>query len=221
MNSRSEENYLKSIYALTQENENGASTNAIAEMLNTKASSVTDMVKRLAEKDLVFYKRYQGVTLTKAGHKIALSIVRKHRLWEVFLVEHLSFKWDEVHDIAEQLEHIRSSELTNRLDAFLGNPQFDPHGDPIPDAEGNIYERETKLLSELNESETGVIVGVNDSSSSFLQYLEGQKLVLGTRVHVKQRFDYDHSAVVVVNNDKELTLSHQVCHNLCLKKEVE
>jgi DtxR family Mn-dependent transcriptional regulator len=221
MNSKSEENYLKSIYALTQENESGASTNAIAEMLSTKASSVTDMVKRLAEKDLVFYKRYQGVTLTKPGHKIAISIVRKHRLWEVFLVEHLNFKWDEVHDIAEQLEHIRSPELTNRLDAFLGSPQFDPHGDPIPDAEGNIYERDTKLLSELNELETGVIVGVNDSSSTFLQFLEGQKLVLGTRVHVKERFDYDHSVVVMVNGDKELTLSHQVCHNLCLKKEIE
>lgn len=221
MHSRSEENYLKAIYSLTENQDGGASTNAIAEKLTTKASSVTDMVKRLAEKNLVHYKRYQGVTLTPEGRKIAVSIVRKHRLWEVFLVEHLSFKWDEVHDIAEQLEHIRSTELTTRLDKFLGHPKFDPHGDPIPDEAGNIYERDTKLLSELNVSEAGIIVGVNDSSSSFLQYLENQKLILGTRVQIVERYDYDNSAIVMVDGEKELTLSHQVCLNLCLRKEVE
>lgn len=219
--SQSEENYLKAIYVLTIESGEDASTNAIAERLNTKASSVTDMVKKLAEKELVNYKRYQGASLTNKGRRIAATIVRKHRLWEVFLVEHLQFKWDEVHEIAEQLEHINSTELTKRLDNFLGHPKFDPHGDPIPDAEGNVYERETSLLSELAETEVGIVVGVNDSTPEFLQFLESKHVVLGTKVQMTKRFSYDNSVNVLVNETDELTLSHQVCMNLCLKKVVE
>ncbi|MEO6850216.1 MAG: metal-dependent transcriptional regulator, partial [Mucilaginibacter sp.] len=129
MNTFTEENYLKSIYHLSLQAES-VSTNQIAASLNTKAASVTDMLKKLADKDLINYTRYQGVTLTAAGKKIALSIVRKHRLWEYFLVEKLNFKWDEVHDVAEELEHIASRELIDRLDNFMGNPKYDPHGDP-------------------------------------------------------------------------------------------
>src|SRR6476620_10565441 len=138
----SEENYLKTIYHITSSSGAEVSTNAIAEKMETKASSVTDMLKKLADKDLVHYKKYQGVSLTDKGLHSAKMIVRKHRLWEIFLVEKLAFSWDEVHDIAEQLEHIKSEQLVNKLDAFLNFPTEDPHGDPIPNAEGNIIKVE-------------------------------------------------------------------------------
>jgi DtxR family Mn-dependent transcriptional regulator len=216
MNSITEENYLKAIYGLSIDG--AASTNAIAERLQTKASSVTDMAKKLADKNLVFYKKYQGVQLTETGLAIALKIIRKHRLWEVFLVEKLNFKWDEVHDIAEQLEHINSVELTKRLDEFLNYPKFDPHGDPIPDAAGNMAARnQAKLLSELKINESGIIVGVQDSDANFLQYLESQQLVLGTPVELIQFFDFDRS-MVITTNGRTLTLSYQVCKNLLIKQ---
>ncbi|MDQ5929978.1 MAG: DtxR family transcriptional regulator, Mn-dependent transcriptional regulator, partial [Bacteroidota bacterium] len=161
----SEENYLKTIYHLTTLSVNGVSTNAIAEKMETKASSVTDMLKKLAEKDLVDYKKYQGVSLTDNGRLAAKMIVRKHRLWEVFLVEKLHFAWDEVHVIAEELEHIKSEKLINKLDDFLGNPTEDPHGDPIPNAVGQIISIEKQLLSELSTNEKAICVGVKDSSS--------------------------------------------------------
>ncbi|WP_243389180.1 metal-dependent transcriptional regulator, partial [Flavobacterium psychrophilum] len=141
----SEENYLKTIYHLTTISDSEVSTNAIAEKMETKASSVTDMLKKLSEKDLINYKKYQGVSLTETGSLSAKMIVRKHRLWEVFLVEKLDFPWDEVHDIAEQLEHIKSEKLINKLDDFLGNPTEDPHGDPIPNANGQIISIEKQL----------------------------------------------------------------------------
>ena len=147
----SEENYLKAIYHLESISGKGISTNAIAKKLNTKASSVTDMVKRLAEKEVLVYKKYQGVSLTDYGSKTAVEVIRKHRLWEVFLVEKLNFSWDEVHDVAEQLEHIKSPKLINELDTFLGFPKTDPHGDSIPDKDGNFQKIEKKLLSTLEE----------------------------------------------------------------------
>ncbi len=170
----SEENYLKTIYHLTTVSDSEVSTNAIAEKMETKASSVTDMLKKLAEKDLVNYKKYQGVSLTDNGKLEAKMIVRKHRLWEVFLVEKLDFSWDEVHDVAEQLEHIKSEKLINKLDDFLGNPTEDPHGDPIPDVHGRIIKIEKQLLSELSENRSGICVGVKDTSSEFLKYLDKQ-----------------------------------------------
>jgi DtxR family Mn-dependent transcriptional regulator len=216
MNSITEENYLKAIYILSMEG--AASTNAIAERLQTKASSVTDMAKKLSEKNLVHYQKYQGIQLKPAGLSIALKVIRKHRLWEVFLVDTLNFKWDEVHDIAEQLEHINSIELTKRLDAFLSFPKFDPHGDPIPDADGKITERNTsKLLSELTVKDAGIIVGVKNSDTSFLQYLESQQLILGTPIELVQYFDFDRS-MVISTKDRNLTLSHQVSKNLIIKQ---
>ena len=131
MNSQTEENYLKAIFKIAENTNGKVSTNAIAEKLNTKASSVTDMIKKLAEKQLVMYEKYQGVKLTEDGEKIAIQIIRKHRLWEYFLVNTLDFKWDEVHEIAEELEHINSDALIDKLDKFLSFPQYDPHGDPI------------------------------------------------------------------------------------------
>jgi DtxR family Mn-dependent transcriptional regulator len=212
----SEENYLKSIYHLTASLDSEVSTNAIAEMVETKASSVTDMLKKLAEKDLVNYKKYQGVSLTAKGKLAAKMIVRKHRLWEVFLVEKLDFSWDEVHDIAEQLEHIKSEKLINKLDDFLGNPTEDPHGDPIPDAHGRIIAVEKQLLSELQANQCGLCVGVKDNSSDFLKYLDKQQIGLGTKIEVVAKETFDLSLKIKVN-DTEFVISNKIASNLFVK----
>jgi DtxR family Mn-dependent transcriptional regulator len=212
----SEENYLKSIYHLTASNDEEVSTNAIAEMMETKASSVTDMLKKLAEKDLVNYKKYQGVSLTENGKLSAKMIVRKHRLWEVFLVEKLHFTWDEVHDIAEQLEHIKSEQLINRLDDFLGNPTEDPHGDPIPDANGRIIKIEKHLLSELSENQIGICVGVKDTSSEFLKYLDKQEIALGSRIEFLSKESFDLSVRIKIDG-RELSISNKIASNLFVK----
>jgi DtxR family transcriptional regulator, Mn-dependent transcriptional regulator len=221
MNSFTEENYLKAIFKLSAEDPEGVTTNAIADLLNTKASSVTDMIKKLSEKKLVNYVKYQGVTLTKKGKKIATDILRKHRLWEVFLVNHLNFKWDEVHDLAEQLEHINSEKLIDNLDKFLDYPKFDPHGDPIPDKEGNIYHHREVSLNDLEEKKSGIIVGVKDHTAGFLQYLEGTKLLLGTKVKVLKKFTYDDSILISIGTGKELTISNKVSRNLYIKESIK
>ena len=213
----SEENYLKAIYHLTVQLEAEVPTNAIAEMMETKASSVTDMLKKLADKALINYIKYQGVSLTEKGTHAAKMIVRKHRLWEVFLVEKLAFTWDEVHDIAEQLEHIKSEQLINKLDDFLGNPTEDPHGDPIPEAQGKITKIEKLLLSELAESETAICVGVKDSSADFLQYLNKQKIALGAVIKVLGRENFDASLHLIIN-DTPLTVSSKIAGNLYVKR---
>ncbi len=217
MMTHSEENYLKAIYHLTVQLEAEVPTNAIAEMMDTKASSVTDMLKKLADKALINYIKYQGVSLTEKGTHAAKMIVRKHRLWEVFLVEKLAFTWDEVHDIAEQLEHIKSEQLINKLDDFLGNPTEDPHGDPIPDAQGKITKTEKLLLSELAESETAICVGVKDSSADFLQYLNKQKIALGAVIKVLGRENFDASLHLIIN-DTPLTVSSKIAGNLYVKR---
>jgi len=212
----SEENYLKAIYHLTTVTDTEVSTNAIAETMETKASSVTDMLKKLADKDLVNYKKYQGVSLTDKGRLTAKMIVRKHRLWEVFLVDKLNFAWDEVHDIAEQLEHIKSEQLINKLDDFLGNPTEDPHGDPIPNANGQIVAIEKQLLSELAENQIGICVGVKDSSAEFLKYLDKQEIALGSKIEIMAKESFDLSTKIKVNG-KELTISNKIANNLYVK----
>jgi DtxR family Mn-dependent transcriptional regulator len=213
----SEENYLKAIYHLGAISEKGISTNAIAKSLETKASSVTDMLKKLSDKNVIVYKKYQGVTLTDFGKKTAANIVRKHRLWEVFLVEKLNFSWDEVHEVAEQLEHIKSPKLINELDAFLGFPKQDPHGDPIPDKNGNLQVIEKSLLSTLNPNEVGICVGVNDSSSDFLQFLDKQGIALGQQIAVIEKEPFDGSFTIKIQ-DKKLSISHKIATNLYIQK---
>src|SRR6218665_2482201 len=203
----SEENYLKTIYHITSSTGAEVSTNAIAEKMETKASSVTDMLKKLAEKELIVYQKYKGVLLTKEGSHLAKMIVRKHRLWEVFLVDKLQFPWDEVHDIAEQLEHIKSEKLINKLDDFLGNPTEDPHGDPIPDANGKINKIEKILLAEINEKQTGVCVGVKDTSSEFLKYLDKQGIALGSKIEFLSKESFDLSVKIKVD-ERELSISN-------------
>ena len=203
---------------MSQKTDNGVSTNSIAESLETKASSVTDMIKKLSDKKLVNYKKYQGVNLTKEGKDIAVSIIRNHRLWEVFLVEKLNFKWDEVHDLAEDLEHINSKKLTNQLDAFLEYPKYDPHGDPIPDKDGNIHRHLDITLADLKTYDKGIVVGVKEHSKSYLNYLETINLVLGTEIKVNKIVDFDLSMSVEVNKKESVNISHQASKNLIIKK---
>ena len=212
----SEENYLKVIYHLSTGTGKGITTNAIANEMESKPSSVTDMVQKLAEKDLVIYKKYQGVSLTDHGRFTALMIVRKHRLWEVFLLEKLDFSWDEVHDVAEQLEHIKSDKLTDKLDEFLDFPTEDPHGDPIPDKEGNIKKIDKKLLSEVEAGKKVICVGVKDSSPAFLQYLDKQQIALGSAIDIIAKEDFDMSLTLRVN-DKQMTVSNKIAANLFVK----
>jgi DtxR family Mn-dependent transcriptional regulator len=213
----SEENYLKAIYHLESDSKNGISTNAIAKSLKTKASSVTDMVKKLSEKEVVLYVKYQGVTLTVFGKKTAANIVRKHRLWEVFLVEKLNFSWDEVHEVAEQLEHIKSAKLINQLDALLGFPTHDPHGDPIPDKEGNLKTVEKSLLATLSKNESGICIGVDDSSSEFLQFLDKKGITLGKKITILDKEDFDDSLYIEIDGEK-LSISKKIANNLYIKK---
>ncbi len=214
--SHSEENYLKAIFHLGSEGTQEVSTNAIARDIKTQPSSVTDMMQRLSEKGLVNYRKYKGVSLTDLGRDTALSIIRKHRLWEVFLVEKLNFSWDEVHDVAEQLEHIKSEKLVNLLDEHLGFPQYDPHGDPIPGKDGNYPSRDKQLLSQLPEQAQGVCIGVKDSSASFLKYLDRNKISLGDKIRLLEREDFDNSLLIAVG-DRKIKVAHQIASNLYLK----
>jgi DtxR family Mn-dependent transcriptional regulator len=209
----SEENYLKVIYHLSQVSPKGVNTNAIAGMLETKASSVTDMLKKLSDKDLVSYQKYQGVTLTENGFLSAKMIVRKHRLWEVFLVDKLQFSWDEVHDIAEELEHIQSIALIDKLDSFLGYPDFDPHGDPIPNRQGEIKKTAKLLLSEAELQREYRCVGVKDSSSEFLKYLDKQKIALGSVFKVIEKESFDDTLTVEINAQEKI-ISNKIANNL-------
>ncbi len=216
----SEENYIKGIYHLSQGGKKAISTNALAGQMETKPSSVTDMVKRLAEKDLVHYKKYQGVRLTEQGTRQALKVIRKHRLWEVFLVEKLDFTWDEVHEVAEQLEHIESEKLIDRLDALLNFPDFDPHGDPIPDKHGKFKTREKKLLSNMPVPSLGICVGVRDSSTPFLKFLDRHRIALGKEIEVLEKEPYDQSLRVRIG-DRNIQISQQIAANLYVKPNSE
>jgi DtxR family Mn-dependent transcriptional regulator len=212
----SEENYLKVIYHLSNLSPKGVNTNAIAAMLDTKASSVTDMLKKLSEKDWINYQKYQGVSLTNKGKFNAKIIVRKHRLWEVFLVEKLGFAWDEVHEVAEELEHIQSEKLINQLDQFLNFPSFDPHGDPIPNAKGEIIKIEKQLVSEIQVGKTITCVGVKDTSVDFLQYLNKQNISLGTKMKVLEKEPFDGTLKIEVNSNV-LVISDKIANNLYVK----
>jgi DtxR family Mn-dependent transcriptional regulator len=214
----SEENYIKVIYHLSLVSPKGVNTNAIAGMLDTKASSVTDMLKKLSEKELVSYQKYQGVTLTDKGFYSAKMIVRKHRLWEVFLVDKLNFSWDEVHEIAEELEHIKSEKLINKLDEFLGFPSFDPHGDPIPNAKGELVKIDKFLLSEAILNTDYVCVGVKNSSVEFLQYLDKQNISLGSTIKVVSREEFDSSLTIILNSNT-ITISNKIAENLFIKAQ--
>lgn len=212
----SEENYLKVIYHLSANSSKGVSTNAIAEMAKTKASSVTEMIKKLATKDLIYHEKYQGVTLTEQGINNAKTIVRRHRLWETFLVDKLKISWDEVHEIAEELEHVKSEKLINHLDAFLNFPRFDPHGDPIPNPDGVIYDSQKILLSDADLNKKYICIGVKDTSSLFLQFLNNKKISIGTIIEIIERESYDNTLILKIE-DTTIILSNKIASNLYIK----
>ena len=212
--STSEENYIKAIYSIAQSEDETVSTNALAEQMQTKASSVTDMVKKLSAKSLISYEKYKGVSLTENGMQAAIKLIRKHRLWETFLVEKLGFGWEEVHDIAEQLEHIESPKLTQRLDAFLIYPKFDPHGDPIPNEDGEIHKIEKAInLSQTELNKQYIVIGVSDVSPSFLKYLDKNGINIGAKIKVLQRYDFDQS-IAIDFGGKEINLSKTAVQNI-------
>lgn len=216
MFSPAEENYLKAIYTLQHEHGSPISTNLIAEKICTKPSSVTDMLKKLSAKNLVDYQKYQGVFLTEEGMLLALKVLRKHRLWEFFLVEKLNYRWEEVHVIAEQLEHINSESLVDNLDAFLGYPKFDPHGDPIPDRNGNLSLSELNNLLQMKVGDSGVLKFVKDSSESFLKYLNKINLSLGDRMELVDREPFDDSLKIRIH-DKHIQISKTIAEKLFVK----
>lgn len=218
MLSYTEENYLKTIYHLSQGGQQSVLTNEIAASLHTKAATVTDMIKKLAGKAVVNYEKYYGVTITKKGKTLALSIVRKHRLWETFLVEKLNFQWDEVHDVAEQLEHIQSELLTEKLDAFLGHPTFDPHGHPIPDKNGKIKQEKQILLRDAIVDKPLVVCAVRNGSSPFLQYLSKIGVQIGATIRVTERIEFDGSLEVSIQKKKPQLISREAAENLLVKE---
>jgi DtxR family Mn-dependent transcriptional regulator len=213
-----EENYLKAIYNIQEKDGGMASTNGIAKLVNTAPASVTDMLNRLSGKGLLIYEKYKGVQLSAEGKKIATELIRKHRIWKTFLVDKLHFNWDQVQKIANQLEHVQSEPLINKLDAFLDFPKFDPHGEPIPSNEGKITIRKQIKLADLKIDESGTLIGVKQNDEDFLSYLNHLQIKLGTKFKVLEYIEYENSFLLLVDMTKKLTLSSGVCCNLILRK---
>jgi DtxR family Mn-dependent transcriptional regulator len=211
--SASKENYIKAVFHLQQEQES-VTTNALADALQTKPASVTDMLKKLKTQKLLQYEKYRGVKLTGEGKKVAVQIIRKHRLWEFFLVEKLQFGWEEVHDIAEELEHISSKKLIDRLDAFLDFPRSDPHGDPIPDINGKMPAFQQSAVSDMPLNGSGTVNGISDQSAEMLELLKHKNIQLGTRLEVKKKFEVDGSVEIKIRSQQPVNISAHVAKNL-------
>ena len=211
-----EENYIKAIFHL-QLGEGTVSTNELAAELHTKAASVTDMLKKLKAKKLLSYEKYKGVRLSAEGKKLALGIVRKHRLWEFFLVNTLQFGWDEVHEVAEELEHISSKKLVEKLDAFLGFPKFDPHGDPIPDSHGKMAIQQHINLIDLPINKMAEVSGVGSQSTELLELLKHKSIGIGTKLEIKRKFSFDNSIEIKIKNQNAFTISQQLAQALFVK----
>ncbi|UKN02892.1 metal-dependent transcriptional regulator [Paracrocinitomix mangrovi] len=215
---QAEENYLKEIFHLAGQEKLKVSTNALADKLDAKASSITDMLQKLKIKKLVAYQKYKGCGLTAEGERIAIQIIRKHRLWETFLVNKLNFGWDEVHDVAEQLEHIKSVKLVDGIDRLLNHPKFDPHGDPIPDKEGNIDYQESMVdLCDAAINSVVQLVSVNENSLELLKYLDEIGLNIGSEIVIHNRITFDESMIVQINKGEKISLSKKVTENLGVK----
>jgi DtxR family Mn-dependent transcriptional regulator len=213
---QSEENYLKTIFHL-QQGQEAVSTNAVADYMQTRAASVTDMLKKLNAKKLLHYKPYYGFYLSAEGKKLATHIIRRHRLWEVFLSHKLKFSWDEVHSLAEELEHVSSKKLIDKLDEYLGYPPVDPHGDPIPDSNGKLKPANQLNLTDLPENEPAQVVSVTDQSKKMLDDLTEKNIAIGTRIEIRKRSLFDQSMQVKIKN-KHITLTAQLARHLFVKK---
>ena len=213
--STSEENYIKAIYHLQKDGT--VTTNELAAELQTKPASVTDMMKKLSAKKLIHYKAYHGFTLTHEGRKVALLIIRRHRLWEFFLAEKLKFSWDEVHAVAEDLEHVSSKKLIDKLDEFLGFPRFDPHGDPIPDVNGKVETSKQVCLADLPLHKTAVVCYVSDQSTEMLELLGHKKIGIGTKLEAKKKFNFDNSLEIKIRQQSATTISGELAKNIFVK----
>lgn len=214
MHSLTEENYIKAIYRLAQKGKTKITPTAIAEAINVNAASVVDMIKKLVEKKLINYDKTKGAKLTDKGYKLALDIVRNHRLWEVFLLKKLGYSWDVVHELAEQLEHIKHNELADRLDKFLGFPEYDPHGDPIPKSNGKIPATAHTLLSDIETGRTCRVAAVKDTSPMFLQYLLQLSVSIGTKIKVLDKTLYDGSLSIQIGKDFKTNVSLKFAQSL-------
>ena len=214
MQTHSEENYLKKIYLLGKAGIYKVSVTSLAGSLDNNPASVVDMFKRLTEKKLIEYDKVKGATLTEQGLKIALLTVRKHRLWEMFLQEKLGYKWDEVHDIAEQLEHVQDEQLADRLDTLLGYPKFDPHGEAIPASNGQIPDMKIKTLQEVGIGEEYKVVSVKDTSKLFLQYLQRLHIKIGVLIKVIEKIDFDGSFIILIDNSTKATVSEKLTESI-------
>jgi DtxR family Mn-dependent transcriptional regulator len=214
MLSYTEENYLKAMLKLTIDSETSeAGTNELAAMLAVKPATVNDMLKKLKEKQLVDYKKYGKITLTGAGKKIAIEIIRKHRLWETFLYKKLEFSWDEVHEVAEQLEHIQSAKLVAKLDKFLDYPEFDPHGDPIPNQQGELKNPFKQTLASIEVGDRCTMVAVKDNSTTFLQYVDKVGLGINLTIKVLSKQVFDDLIEIEVNGIRS-TVSQKFAENI-------
>lgn len=214
MISLTEENYLKAIFKLSDDGVKPVLTNELAASMHIRAATVTDMLKRLASKKLIAYERYHGVEITKLGKTEALKIIRKHRLWETFLVEKLNFTWDEVHDVAEQLEHIQSALLIEKLDAFLGHPKRDPHGEPIPDISGKMVDAKEVPLSQYESTKGATVMAVKNDSPTFLKYLSKIGLKLGSRISIINKTEFDGSQEILIDGKRKAFLSRDAAENV-------
>lgn len=220
MLSYTEENYLKALLMLSFQNEERpeAGTNEMAAYLGVKPATATDMLKKLKEKELVTYQKYGKILLTELGREKGIAVLRKHRLWETFLYEKLDFSWDEVHEVAEQLEHIQSAKLVDRLEEFLNFPEFDPHGDPIPKANGDIPAIDKVLLAEVKTGENCKVVAVKDTSALFLQYLEKLKITIGSKIKVLEVIDFDGSLSIQIEKEEPRSVSMKFAESLFVKR---
>ncbi|HUR10174.1 MAG TPA: metal-dependent transcriptional regulator [Flavitalea sp.] len=211
--SSSRENYIKAIFHL-QQADGIVTTNDLARVLETKPASVTDMLKKLKAQKLLLYEKYQGFKLSTDGRRVALQVVRKHRLWEFFLVEKLHFGWEEVHEIAEELEHVSSRKLIDRLDEFLGYPKADPHGDPIPDTHGKFATKQFLPLAELPANTPALVSNIGDQSVEMLELLKHKHISIGTRLEVRKKFSFDRSIELKIKNQTTITVSEEVAKNV-------
>ena len=213
----SEENYVKAIFHLQSEDGN-VTTNELADRLNTKPASVTDMMKKLKTRKLVHYQRYKGFRLSEEGKKVALGIIRRHRLWEFFLSEKLKFNWEEVHDVAEHLEHVSNKKLIDKLDEYLDFPKFDPHGDPIPDVHGKMENLKQICLTDWPINKTAIVCQVINQSTELLELLQSRKINIGSTLEVKRKFSFDNSLEIKTATNSIFNISEQLANNILVRK---
>ncbi|MCX8143054.1 MAG: metal-dependent regulator [Bacteroidia bacterium] len=211
-----EENYIKAIYVLSYEikSNNKLGTKDIATVLKVQPATVTDMLKKLKKKKIINYKKYGEIQLTNTGILYAKQLLRKHRLWETFLYEKLHFNWDEIHEIAEQLEHIQSDALIDRLEKFLQYPQYDPHGEPIPDASGKIPTLPNTVLSQIKNKKWYSVIAVKDTSPEFLKYLQQISIQIGTKLKLIEKIPFENSIKIAFSNNKQIIVSGKIADNI-------